>query len=81
MKYLILPLALVLSSCAHTIVRKNGRVILDTQANARLLVFKQGDTYLYIDGLNHSTPTRAGGSVVGTAGTAIVSGITAAAAL
>ncbi len=70
MKYLILILCTSLSACAHTVVKKNGQTILDTQANADLLEFAQGDTTLRIVKLNHSTPTRAGGSVIGTTGTA-----------
>lgn len=81
MKTCLLILCLFGAGCAQTVVYRNCKPILKTQANAKSLVFRQGDTYLRIDGLNHSTPTRAGGSVAGTIGTSIVSGITAAAAL
>lgn len=66
MKYALLILCLLIVGCAQTTVYRNGQPILKTQANAKLLVFRQGDTFLRIEGLNHSTPTRAGGSVLGT---------------
>ncbi len=69
MKLLFL-LPLVFVGCAQTTVFRNGQPILRTQANASLVVFSQGDTALRIEGMNHSTPTRAGGSVIGTTGTA-----------
>lgn len=81
MKTCLLILCLFGAGCASTTVYRNGQPILKTQANAKSLVFRQGDTYLRIDGLDHAGPTRAGGSVAGTIGTSIVSGITAAAAL
>lgn len=62
-------LCLILPACAHTVVKKNDQVILDTQANADLVEFRQGDTSLKMVKMNHSTPTRAGGSVIGTAAT------------
>ncbi len=61
--------AILLVGCAQTSVYRNGKCVLRTQANAKLVVFHQGDTDLRIEGLNHSTPTRAGGSVIGTAAT------------
>jgi hypothetical protein len=64
-------IAILFSGCASTSVFKNGQKILFTQANANSLEFRQGDTFLKIEGLNHSTPTRAGGSVIGTTGTAL----------
>lgn len=60
-----------LSGCASTNVYRGGRKILSTQADAAQLEFRDGNTSLKVVGLNHSTPTRAGGSVVGTAGTAV----------
>lgn len=63
---LLLGISIGLAGCAQTTVFRNGQPILKTQANAKLLVFQRGDTYLRIEGLNHSTPTRAGGSVIGT---------------
>ncbi len=81
MKYLLAALlAFALTACASTTVYRNGKRVLNTQANASLLVFHQGDTDLRIEGLNHSTPTRAGGSVIGTAGTALTGIVTAVAA-
>lgn len=72
---------LLCSGCAFTRVKENGQEVFYTQANAKHLIVRtaRGST-LEIDGLNHSTPTRAGGSVAGTIGSAAVSGITAAAA-
>lgn len=66
-----LALAFAMSSCASTTVYQGGQKILTTQANAASLAFKQGDTSLEVTGLDHSTPTRAGGSVIGTTGTAV----------
>lgn len=63
---LALIIAAALPSCAQTTVYRNGQPILKTQANAKLLVFQQGNTYLRIEGLNHSIATRAGGAVIGT---------------
>lgn len=65
MRAVMILLGLALVGC-ETKVYKDGNLILKTQANAKSLVFRQGDTYLKIDGMNHSTPTRAGGSVLGT---------------
>lgn len=78
---LILLLTAFLPGCQTTVYR-DGKPILRTQANAKRVEFHQdakGATSLVIDGLNHSVPTRAGGSVAGTVGTSIVSGISAAA--
>lgn len=76
-----LLIAFLFTGCASTSIYENGRKVFTTQANANELsyVSAQGST-LKVSGLNHSTPTRAGGSAIGTAGTAIVSGITAAVA-
>lgn len=74
----LLPLCFLLfASCAETQVYRNGQLALRTQANASLLTFHQGDTDLRIEGMNHSTPTRAGGSVVGTAATGLAGVATA----
>lgn len=81
MKTCLLILALFAAGCSTTVRNSQGVTVLKTYANADIIAFKQGDTSLYMKKMNHSTPTRAGGSVVGTAGSAIVSGITAAAAL
>lgn len=66
MRYLCL-LSVFFVGCAQTSVYRNGQCVFRTQANASLIVFHQADTDLRIEGLNHSTPTRAGGSVIGTA--------------
>lgn len=63
MKYLI---CLLLCSCASTKVYRNGLLVLNTQADASNFEFIQGDTQLRATRLNHSGPTRAGGSVLGT---------------
>lgn len=61
-----------LAGCASTTVRNaSGQTILHTQADAQDLEFHQGDTSLHVVRLDHSTPTRAGGSVIGTTGTAV----------
>lgn len=56
-----------LTGCASTTVYKDGEPVFFTQSNARVVDFRNGDVSLHIEGLNHSTPTRAGGSVIGTA--------------
>jgi hypothetical protein len=67
----------MLAGCASTTVYRDGKPILKTQADAKSLAFSQGDTSLKVVGLNHSTPTRAGGSVIGTTGTAVAGAATA----
>lgn len=66
-----------LTGCADTRVYRDGKLALKTQANANLITFHQGDTDLRIEKMNHSTPTRAGGSVIGTAATGVTSIATA----
>lgn len=65
MKWLLLAF-LILPACSTTVYR-NGNPILRTYANADIVEFHQGDTSLRMVKMNHSTPTRAAGSVVGTA--------------
>lgn len=72
-----LLLCFFLTGCAQTQVFRNGKCVFKTQANASLVVFHQADTDLRIEGMNHSIPTRAGGSVVGTAATGAASIATA----
>ncbi len=66
-----LLLAFVFAGCASTSVYRGGQKIFTTQADAGQLEFHDGGTSLTVQGLNHSTPTRAGGSVIGTAGSAV----------
>lgn len=58
-------LALFLVGCASTTFYHNGQKVLATQANITgLVVTKDGE--LRADKVDHSTPTRAGGSAAGT---------------
>lgn len=56
----------LLSGCASTKFYHNGQLVLDTQANIIGLVVSS-DGALSAAKIDHSTATRAGGSVVGTA--------------
>lgn len=71
--------ALLLSGCATKIRDpKTGVTVFQTYADSKQIAFtKNGDDYrLEAIDLNHSLPTRALGSLIGTAGTAIsVSGL------
>jgi len=68
MKYIIPLLCAALSACAYTRVAEGGKTVFITQANATEVEFRSANgSYLHMRGVNHSTPTRAGGSVVGTA--------------
>lgn len=74
-------LALCLLAGCSTKADRNG---FTTYVNFKRMEYRndgRGAFSFVGEGVNHSTPTRAAGSVVGTAGSAIVSGITAAAAL
>lgn len=64
--------------CAQTQVREAGKVVFTTQMNCASMSYRSaaGST-LTVTGMNHSTPTRAGGSVIGTTGTALVGVATA----
>lgn len=65
-----------LSGCAGTYV--SGKCLY-TQANADYIEWHGGANPSFkAYKINHSTPTRAGGSVLGTVGSSIVAGITAA---
>jgi hypothetical protein len=56
-----------LCSCAHTIVREKGAIVLHTQANMTDVEFRTaGGTVFKAKTVNHSTPTRAGGAAAGT---------------
>lgn len=75
MKLLIL-FTLIFTSCSTTVYR-DGRPILKTYANATGFHFQDGSTSLSADKLDHSSPTRAAGSIVGT-GLSGVAGVIAA---
>jgi uncharacterized protein YcfL len=63
---LLLIAAYLLTGCASTRFYHNGQLVLETQANITgLVVTKDGE--LRAAKVDHSTATRAGGSVVGTA--------------
>jgi hypothetical protein len=64
---ILLILCLATVGCAHTEVRENGATVFKTQMNAKRLTYRSpAGSYLSVEGMNHSTPTRAGGSVLGT---------------
>lgn len=64
---LLLVVACLMTACSTTIRDpQTGVVIFRTEADATNVTFKSGSTYFHADRLNHSTPTRAGGSVAGT---------------
>lgn len=74
----LILLSLLFCSCASTSVYENGKPVLKTQMNARRVVYRSpAGSYLEVEEMDHSTPTRAGGSVIGTAGSAAI-GIIAA---
>lgn len=78
--FAVLAALCTLAGCAQTVVDAKG---FRTQANVSHVEYRRtadGAVSLVMDGVNHSTPTRAGGSVAGTIGSAVVSGMTAAAA-
>jgi hypothetical protein len=78
MRRILALLVLALSGCASTTIYENGKPVLRTQADVQNLTFVTSNgTKFHADSLNHSLPTRAGGSVVGTTGAAIAaSGLT-----
>lgn len=66
----LLPLLLI--GCAGTQVRENGKIVFRTQMNCAEMEFRSpAGSYLKVRGMNHSTPTRAGGSLIGTTGAAM----------
>lgn len=69
---LVILATAALSGCAQTAAYKDGRCIFRSQANAKLITFRNADIELRVEDLDHSTPTRAGGSVVGTTGAAVM---------
>jgi len=72
MKAILLGISIFITGCASTTVSENGKQVFRTQANASRLVYRSpAGSYLEVEGLNHSIPTRAGISGVSAAGTAI----------
>lgn len=58
-------LAACFTGCAHTdVYDPSGHRLFRTEANATSLAYHSGTTSLEIVGLNHSTPTTAGGRSV-----------------
>lgn len=66
---LLLSLCLPFCSCAHT---KATAEYVDIQANCSYVEWHGGSRpSLIMRDVNHSTPTRAGGSLIGTTGAAL----------
>lgn len=77
MKYVAM-LSLLFGACASTSVSENGRTVFRTQMNCAYMEYRSpAGSRLVVHGMNHSTPTRAGGSVIGTAATGATSLATA----
>lgn len=74
-------LTLGLMGCASTEVRENGQRVFRTQADAQSIELTTKNTHLVMQGVNHSTPTLAGGQAfkmgADSVGTTVVSGILA----
>jgi len=70
---------LLFTGCAFTEVSdpKTGKRVFYTQADATNITYTGPGYSFHADRLNHSTPTRAGGSVAGTISSGFVSGVTA----
>ena len=79
MKWLLL--LLLLSGCAETRIYERGQLIAEIQGDAQVLIIKTDHTYFYVSGLDHSKATAAAytgaTAVVGSVGTAVVSGLVA----
>lgn len=76
----ILALGLVVflsAGCASSTFYNGKDRILKTQANITGLSITKGDYALKADRIDHSTPTRAGGSAMGTWWTGLTSALTA----
>lgn len=77
MKILFTTATILLSGCSTTI-KEHGQVVFHTQANLTNVNFSTpAGTHFHADKVDHSTPTRAGGSVIGTTGTAVTGAATA----
>lgn len=76
MKTLALILALCAApGCSTVVYGPDDKPQMRTYANARNLTFTGPGTSLHADTLNHSTPTRAAGSIVSTLGADAVAAI------
>ena len=77
---LLILTAVMFPGCATEIRDpKTGIIVFKSYGDAKNITYaKTGDSYqFHADDLNHSMPTRAGGSIVGTTGVAIAtSGLT-----
>lgn len=71
----LLLCGLALTSCSTTVFGPDGKPQFRTYANARNLTFTGPGTSLHADTLNHSTPTRAAGSVLGIVGSDVVAAL------
>jgi hypothetical protein len=78
MRLLLFLAVLLLTGCSTTVYGPAGQPQFRTYANAKNLTFTGPGTSLHADDLNHSTPTRAAGSLVGTAASGVTGIITAA---
>lgn len=79
MKIFLTTLALMLTSCAYTVVKDaNGSTRFRTMGNIKKLAYQDETTSIHIEGLNHSTPSAATGKAVsgvaGSVGSIITAG-------
>lgn len=82
MKLLFLILACLTTGCAQTVVYyPSGQKAVSIQADASNVTFKGQGVYFHADTLNHSEPTRAAYSGIGTAVGAVATGVVAGAAV
>jgi hypothetical protein len=59
-------LCLLMSSCSTTIYYPNGKPKFRTYGDSASVTYQDKTTTLQVTDLNHSAPTRATGSVIGT---------------
>lgn len=79
MKHLRLLALLLLTSCSTTLYSNSGKPLMRSYADTQRLHYantQQGITF-DMDAVSHSRPTRAAGSVVGTASSGLASIIAA----
>lgn len=62
----LLALCLLMTSCSTTIYGPDGKPKMRTFADASNVSYKDKECEFHADTLNHSAPTRATGSVIGT---------------
>lgn len=75
--HLLVLICIPFGACSTVIKGPNGKTRMRTYANARYMHYKDENCEMTIHGMNHSTPTRATGSVIGTTGSAGTSLVTA----